>query len=308
MDFYLDGKSAPSTYFKTKSNAKQLLFIPSDEVNTAAEQLDLSSFFSVTSPHPNAKDSFSRFESHIGLDTMAIYIPAFEKGDKRWTHIVTYRTQDTLIFVYEPHAVMEKMLQLMRRPENAEKELGDIFYSFLDLLTCTDSFFLQTMEEEIVSLEDTLVADPEKKDYVLEISSLRKKLLSWKHYYESLFESLVDLEENENGFYSKYQLRHLHLVTNRCDRLSRAVIGLREILTQAREAYQSQIDIQLGKSSRFFAVLSAFFMPLTLITGWYGMNLIMPEHNAPHAYIIVIVVSILIVILDLIIFKKRKWI
>lgn len=307
MDFYLEGKKTPVNFFKIESTDKQLLFIPSDEAEAANETLALNSLFSVTPPLPNSKDSFSRFESRLGLDTMIICIPAFKKHDKFWTHIVVYRTQNTLIFVYEPHISMEKTLHYVQTTDNETKCLSDIFYAFLDILTNSDSSFLQTTEGQIVALEDTIVEDPEKKDYVLEISSLRKKLLSWKHYYDSLFESLVDLEENENEFYTKDQMRHLHLVTNRCDRLSRAVIGLREALTQAREAYQSQIDIQLNKSSRFFAVLSAFCMPLTLITGWYGMNLIMPEHNAPYAYIVVAVASICIVVFNWIAFKKRKW-
>ncbi len=49
-------------------------------------------------------------------------------------------------------------------------------------------------------------------------------------------------------------------------------------------------------------------MPLTLIAGWYGMNFrYMPELEYKWAYPAVIAVSVVIVIVSLIFFKKKKW-
>ena len=55
-------------------------------------------------------------------------------------------------------------------------------------------------------------------------------------------------------------------------------------------------------------VVTTIFMPLTLIVGWYGMNFrYMPELNYEWSYPVVIVLSILIVVISLIFFKKKKW-
>ena len=49
-------------------------------------------------------------------------------------------------------------------------------------------------------------------------------------------------------------------------------------------------------------------MPLTLITGWYGMNFInMPELHYGSSYFILIGVVILIVIIEIWYFKHKKW-
>ena len=49
-------------------------------------------------------------------------------------------------------------------------------------------------------------------------------------------------------------------------------------------------------------------MPLTLIAGWYGMNFkYMPELEYKVSYPVVIAVSIAIVIVSLVFFKKKKW-
>lgn len=47
-------------------------------------------------------------------------------------------------------------------------------------------------------------------------------------------------------------------------------------------------------------------MPLQLIVGWYGMNLIMPEFNWAPAYPIVISVCVVFIVVVIIVFTKRN--
>ena len=55
-------------------------------------------------------------------------------------------------------------------------------------------------------------------------------------------------------------------------------------------------------------VITSIFMPLTLIAGWYGMNFkYMPELEYKASYPIIIALSVVIVIVCLIFFKKKKW-
>ena len=52
---------------------------------------------------------------------------------------------------------------------------------------------------------------------------------------------------------------------------------------------------------------SSTFLPLTLIVGWYGMNFrYMPELSSPYGYPAVIVLSVLVVALCLLFFRKKK--
>jgi len=58
----------------------------------------------------------------------------------------------------------------------------------------------------------------------------------------------------------------------------------------------------------FLTIIATIFTPLTLITGWYGMNFkYMPELDWPYSYPIVFGVCVLIASTILIILKKKKW-
>ena len=73
----------------------------------------------------------------------------------------------------------------------------------------------------------------------------------------------------------------------------------------AADSYQAQVDAVQNKNMQFLTVVSTIFFPLTLITGWYGMNFQnMPELK--HGYPGVILLSLIVVAVCIIFFKKKK--
>nr|WP_288708883.1 CorA family divalent cation transporter [uncultured Dorea sp.] len=77
------------------------------------------------------------------------------------------------------------------------------------------------------------------------------------------------------------------------------------IAQQVRDAYKAQVDSQQNNNMQFLTVISTVFFPLTLITSWYGMNFQnMPELR--DGYPGVIILSIVVMITCIIIFKKKK--
>ena len=51
-----------------------------------------------------------------------------------------------------------------------------------------------------------------------------------------------------------------------------------------REAYQAQLDYEQNQLMKAFTVLTAIFLPLSLIARWYGMNFSMPEYQWALGY------------------------
>lgn len=58
---------------------------------------------------------------------------------------------------------------------------------------------------------------------------------------------------------------------------------------------------------KVFTVVTSIFLPLSLVAAWYGMNFQQPEYSWKGGYPFVVGLSLGIVILLLVIFKKKKW-
>jgi magnesium transporter len=64
----------------------------------------------------------------------------------------------------------------------------------------------------------------------------------------------------------------------------------------------------MNKVMKILAGVSAIFIPLTVITGIYGMNFEnMPELSIPWAYPLVLIGMCLIALTMIVYFKIRRW-
>ena len=119
---------------------------------------------------------------------------------------------------------------------------------------------------------------------------------------------LREVLENENEFFDDDRLRYIKLFMNRMGRLHDAAASLKDHINQVLELYHTQLEVRQNHIMTILTVVTAIFMPLTLIAGWYGMNFrYMPELEAPYGYLIVIVISAIIAAGSLIYFKVKKW-
>ena len=130
-----------------------------------------------------------------------------------------------------------------------------------------------------------------------------------RNYYEQLIDIGEALQENENDIFENEDLRYFKIFTNKAIRLKDNVLLLSESLVQLGDAYKSTLDISQNNLMATFTVITAIFLPLTVIVGWYGMNFqSMPEFKWKYGYIFVITLSVMVVGILGFIFKKKKWI
>lgn len=248
----------------------------------------------------------ARFDTQNGFDSIYLQIPR-EPGMPAWPQrICIYLRADVLIFAGQEMDLVERMVCDFHTGEGRAASVERLLYTFFDKLTYDDSIVLEQLESRIEELEESLMTD-RGHDYVQEIIAFRKKLRVYKRYYEQLLNILETMEENDRGHWDPRMSRWFNMLTGRVDRLYRNTLNLRDYVTQVREAYQAQEDISLNTTMKLFTVLTAIFMPLTLIAGWYGMNFNMPEYNWPWGYPMVIVLSVSVVGLCFYLFKKKKW-
>ncbi len=212
-----------------------------------------------------------------------------------------------ILFIDSGHTVERLILEVMRSKKWKYPSLERFLYDFLEEIIHGDLEVLEQYEEKLDTIEDQVFNDKEDLD-PRAVNEIRNHLRTLRIHYEQLMDLGQELEENENSFFREEDLRFFHMFTGRVTRLHTISTSLRDYAMQLRDLYQAQIDVKQNRIMTVLTVVTTIFMPLTLIAGWYGMNFqYMPELSSPYGYIGVIVVSVLVVVVSLLIFKKKKW-
>lgn len=217
-----------------------------------------------------------------------------------------------LFFINQHHIVIvddddfaKRLIIRIRRSKTNQGDTRERFlYNFIGQFMSRDLELLGRYERLIMGMEER-VADGKTEGFQSKISPIRRELLTLRGYYDELMDMGKELEENENGFFARKQLKYFGTIADRADRLMGRTGYLLEYAQQVRDTYQAQVDAVQNKNMQFLTVVSTIFFPLTLITGWYGMNFQnMPELE--HGYPGVILLSLIVVAVCIIFFKKKK--
>jgi magnesium transporter len=246
------------------------------------------------------------FENHDGFDFICLNIRDRKSLHPPFERAYIYLHKNIILFIAEKIQPVEKIIRQITEDEKFGIGFDRLLSNFFERLIVQDANLLEDIEQEISDLENALITS-KKRDCVREIISLRKKLMAFKRYYEQLLNVLDELLENENNTLHGNSLRYFKIFAGKVDRRYHSILNLRDYVTQVREAYQAEVDIGLNNIMKIFTVITAVFLPLTLIVGWYGMNLQMPEYRWAEGYPMVILLSLAVVTFCLFYFKKHKW-
>ena len=212
-----------------------------------------------------------------------------------------------IVFIDNSGAALDIIQGVQRTKKWKMPSLERFLYDFLDQIVKDDLRLMEKYEDELDHMEQAII-DGDENLPSGRLNDIRNDIRYLRIHYEQLMDLAAEFEENENGFFKLENLRYFRLFINRADRLHEATMSLRDYTMQLRDLYKAQLDLKQNRIMTVLTVVTTIFMPLTLIVGWYGMNFVyMPELKWEGSYPVVIAVSILIVVLSLIFFKRKKW-
>lgn len=212
-----------------------------------------------------------------------------------------------LILIDDENIVKELIEQIKPEYYNKHISLSCFLHFLIVKIIENDGLYLQEYLEKLELIEDQIDLNFNEK-ISKSIMSIRKNLLSISSYYSQLGDMVDVFCDNESDFLNTYECHLFNMLARRIDRLERQISALRDYSMQVREMYQNKIDMHQNRVMTLLTVATSLFFPLSIITGWYGMNFVyMPELFNKYGYIMVIIISILVILIEMIIFKKKKF-
>lgn len=192
-----------------------------------------------------------------------------------------------------------KNKEILELAKNADDSKGNDLFGLLIAIAAHDLSALNSLDDRVIAFEASLFDGNGVTGENFEtIHAYRNDSWSMRRYFERM-EMLTDDLAVIDAAYS--------FIDSKYDKLLNHCLRTQEYLDQIRQAYEAQIGIEQNNLMKFFTVITSIFLPLSLIAGWYGMNLMMPEVNWIYSYPFVIVLSVGIIAIMLWLFRKNKW-
>lgn len=239
--------------------------------------------------------------------TGTFFIPSKKHLSTERYAFAFYMTASNLIFIDNQGFSSSILEQMEEYPLAKTSTVYHFFLVFMEYLVKDDVFFLQHFEETLTKLEEIILSSGDDT-FNHKIFQLRKNLAVLSSYYEQLQDMGESLHQNPFTMEKDSDLPLFGLFVERAGRLYSNVQILKEYSMQLREMHQTQVDMHQNQIMKFLTIVTTIFMPLTLITGWYGMNFThMPELSSPFGYLIICILSLSILIIEIWLFKIKNW-
>ncbi|MGA7042074.1 MAG: magnesium transporter CorA family protein [Nitrososphaeraceae archaeon] len=169
---------------------------------------------------------------------------------------------------------------------------------------------VDNINSKLEQIEDHVILQQPTKSQLSDILLIRRNLSFLENTLTMITTAFADII---NGVVlttlSKDSLRNIRSLNDRVTYLKNNVENMYQRVINLREAYNSSLNANLNETIRTLTVIATIILPLTLITGIYGMNFdVMPELHSPFGYYYSLLLMVGVAGGMLIYFKNKKWI
>ena len=157
------------------------------------------------------------------------------------------------------------------RPQLASDRPSSVFHRVCDALV--DSMFpiLDEVDDEIDRVENAIVARADETT-VADIFRLKRELNGLRRVLGPQRDLLQVLAGPRAARLDAEAQLYLRDVYDHAVRMVEQVDSYRDIITGALDVYLSSVSNRLGEQTRRLTIVATIFLPLTFLTGFFGMN------------------------------------
>ena len=191
---------------------------------------------------------------------------------------------------------------------NVRKRGADyLLYALLDLVVDHYFIVLENFGEKLEDLETELLNNPDKTT-LNKLHRLRRETLLLRRTVYPLREMISRFEKLEEPLISNNIKVFIRDLYDHTIKVIENIEVLRDMTSGLLDLYMNTTSNKMNEIMKVLTILTSIFIPLTFISGVYGMNFVnMPELEFKYGYFAVLGLMVLVLIAMLIYLKRKKW-
>jgi len=199
---------------------------------------------------------FSKANGNFGTTELDIFLA--EK------FIVTYHTRPL-------QSVTQMQVRMREGAMLPDSSPAFLTYQILDALAKHYLPAMQDFEKRLSQIEESIIKNPEHR-IIDTIFDLKHELLNLKRIIGPQRDVLHRLSRSEFKLVSTSVAIYFRDVYDQISRYADLAESYRDVILLALDAYMSATSNRLNEIMRTLTLISTIFLPLTFITGLFGMN------------------------------------
>ncbi|WP_297090750.1 magnesium/cobalt transporter CorA [Thermococcus sp.] len=209
-----------------------------------------------------------------------------------------------------PGDVFDQIRESIREGEGLLRDRGPDYLLFALLEAIVENYvpIIERISSRMEELEAQILSRGDES-VLRRIHGLRREILFMRRTVFPLLEAFRRLQLEGKEFFEWETRSCIEELHDHVLEVLEILEGQRELANSLVELYYSTISMKTNDIIRILTVVSTIFIPLTFITGLYGMNFrYMPELYWRYGYPLVLLLMLAIALGMLIYFRKKRWI
>jgi magnesium transporter len=313
--FTADGHSRevdPSTVQQLLASPHQVFWLDMQAPDDDDYRLlsDTFKFHQLTIEDVKHQNQRPKLDGYDGYVFAVVFVIALDGEEVSFREHHLYIAPDYLVSVHlEPEPSFDTLNErIAESPESTCRKSSFLTYLVMDALVDTTFAALETLDESVDKLQDEVLQNANNLQLAL-LQDMKHSAVEMRRVLgaqRDMFQRLVTLSlEADRETTAYYRDVYDHII-----RQYETVDSLRDLLTGAMDVYLSTVSNRLNMTVKALTVVASLFLPLTFLTGFFGMNFgwLVSRIGTGYAFLIGLSLMAISIITQLVFFRRRGWI
>lgn len=223
--------------------------------------------------HRDQRPKAEEYGDYLFVVTQGFSCPDAKLEELRWHELHAFLGGSYLVTVHDGD--IPGLDHVWKRIEGEPSLLGRgadfVYYLLVDRLVDDNFPILDQVADELEEIEDAVLSRASRAD-LSRIFALKHHLVTMRRTLSPQRDVMAMLAKRGDSRISEKTSLYFRDVYDHVARTVESIEANRDLLGNALDAYRSATGQRTNEIMKALALLSAVFMPLTFITGFFGQN------------------------------------
>ena len=247
---------------------------------------------------------------------LILHFPFFDKANKfvRVKEVKIFWGKDYIVTIGRSHWVVKNLFKdLQKKHELGSEELSDIvqssdslLYNILDRLMVETYTLILRIGTEVDGINYDIFSKKSEK-VIEQLSITRKNIISLNTTFKPQVRVFHKFESGGIKGYEEDMEDYWGNILDQYQKMFDLVEDYGELIEGLSHTFDSLQTNKTNEIMRILTFISTIMLPLSVISGIYGMNVNLPFMQEGWVFGVIIAVMLIVVVGFIFYFKKKRW-